>query len=84
MATRKPEAERHYQSAREYVLAYLREHGPTPAEQITDAARAAGAVPSEYRGFGIVFHQLFRERLIRHVDFCWRRNGRDSRIWDIR
>lgn len=73
-------------AARAFVLAYLRTHGASPGEDITDAAKAAGHRPHEDRAFGPVYATLARRGLIVTAGFCMRRKGNATaggRVWGL-
>jgi hypothetical protein len=53
------------QRARDFALAYLAAQGPSTAEDITDAALAAGVRPHDLRAFGPVYAGLARGGMIR-------------------
>lgn len=64
------------QRAREFVLAYLREHGPSAGEWLVDRAKLAGIVPdSSDKAFGAVLGGLSRDGLIVKHGYCERRKG---------
>lgn len=69
-----------------FVLAYLREHGPTPVEQIVDACKASGLTPANDRAFGPVFHRLSKHRQIKVTDYVKRSKGHGTgggNVWGI-
>jgi len=45
----------------EWIVAYLRRHGPCGSEVLTMRAKAAGHVPHDDRAFGSVYMRLARE-----------------------
>jgi hypothetical protein len=53
------------QRARDFALEYLASNGPSTAEDITDAAIAAGIKPHDLRAFGPVYAGLARGGMIR-------------------
>lgn len=62
--------------AAEFILNHLREHGPTPGEDITDACKAAGIAPlKDDRSYGPVYLALARKGLIVKNGHCQRRKG---------
>ena len=74
------------EAARAFVLTYLREHGPTPAEDVNDACRAAGITTKNAKAFGAVYGPLSRKGLIRKAGYCARRYGHATSggvIWEI-
>lgn len=73
--------------AREFVLAYLREHGPTNSERLTDACMAAGIAPvASTKAFGAVYASLSRRGLIVSCGLAPRARGHGSigaHIWTL-
>ena len=73
--------------AAEFILNHLREHGPTPGEDITDACKAAGIVPpKDDRAVGSVYMSLSRRALILKHGYCQRRKGNATAggvIWKL-
>jgi hypothetical protein len=69
------------QAACEFVLDYLRRHGPTASEAIVDAAVDAGHKPHDSRAFGYVFRVLASEGRIAKCGFATRRNGNVCSMW---
>lgn|SRR4051812_26637212 len=70
--------------AADFILGWLRRHGPLPGEDCTDAAKAHGFHPHDDRAFGAVYGALVRRNLIRHAGYCERRKGHGTaggRIW---
>jgi len=61
--------------AKEFVLRYLRQHGETSGETLTDKAIEAGIAPDNLRAFGGVYQGLLRKNLIVKVGTCKRRKG---------
>lgn len=69
-----------------FVLAYLREHGPTPGEQIVDACKASGLTPADDRAFGPVFHRLSKQRAITVTGYVKRSKGNGTgggNVWGL-
>jgi hypothetical protein len=72
--------------AQAFVLAYLKQHGVSSSEMITDAAKLAGIKPHEDRAFGPVYATLARTGKIVTAWFCARRKGHGSaggRLWRL-
>ena len=74
--------------AREFVLAYLRQHGATAGEVVTDMAIASGLRPHDPRAFGPVYAYLAnkKRRLIVCVDYVPRTKGHGTaggRVWAL-
>lgn len=72
--------------AREFILGHLLLHGPTPAEDLTDAMLAAGIVPHDRRAVGPVLLALARAGAIAKVGACRRRRGHGTsggNVWDL-
>ena len=72
--------------ARAFVLQYLRLHGASSGEDITDACKAAGIAPEEDRAFGPIYSSLSRSGQIECTGFCERRKGHGTaggRIWRL-
>ena len=68
------------------VLEYLRRHGPTPGEVLTDACLIAGIVPHDTRAFGPVYMRLSRRGLIVKAGTCIRRRGHGTaggHVWAL-
>jgi hypothetical protein len=71
--------------ARDFVLASLAD-GPTRAEVLVNAAKAAGFVPKDDRAFGGVFLSLSRKGLIQRVGVGKRSKGHGTSgglIWAL-
>lgn len=69
-----------------HVLQYLRDHGESSSEDITDSCKKVGIVPHDDRAFGSVFAHLAKKDSIRSVGFCLRRKGHGTsggRIWSL-
>lgn len=72
--------------AREFILSYLRQHGATSGEDVTDACKAAGITPHDDRAFGPVYMSLSKKGVIRRVGYCARRRGNmtaGGSIWEL-
>ncbi len=72
--------------AKAFVLAYLRGHGPTPGEGITDAAIKAGIVPEDLRAFGPVYMALSRTGKIVKAGMVARHRGHGTsggNVWGL-
>jgi hypothetical protein len=72
--------------AEEAILAHLRVVGRCSGEELTDIARARGAVPHDDRAFGAVFKSLAHRHAIRAVGYCERKKGHGTaggRIWGL-
>ncbi len=72
--------------AREFVLGYLRDHGPTVGEKITLACTSAGIKPHDDRAFGAVYTGLSRAKLIELAGYAIRERGHGggiNRIWQL-
>lgn len=73
--------------ARKFVVQYLKEHGPTSSEVLTDACKAAGIRPEKDRGFGGIYKGLHKDKLIEFVEHCKRRKGHGTgggSVWKAR
>lgn len=72
--------------AAEHILRYLKNHGVSNGEDITDSCKNAGLVPHDDRAFGAVFSGLSRRKEIVSDGFGLRRKGHGtsgSRLWKI-
>lgn len=72
--------------AREFVLRYLKEHGATPGEKITQAGTEAGILTAELRAWGPVYMRLVREGIIKNCGYCKRVLGNGTsggNIWGL-
>lgn len=72
--------------AADFVLSYLRNHGISSGELVTDAAKLAGIRPPDDRAFGPVYAGLARKGLIFCGGYCMRRKGRGTaggRLWRL-
>ena len=68
------------------ILAHLQAVGQCPGEDLTEIAKAHGAIPQDDRAFGAVYQSLSRRGLIKTVGFCLRKRGNGTaggRIWGI-
>lgn len=72
------------EGAAEFVLAYLRTHGPTAGEVLVDKASERYA-PHDGRAFGSVFLRLKRRGLIETCGFVRRAKGHGSPglVWQL-
>lgn len=74
--------------SREFILAYLRTHGPTSGETLVIACKAAGIVPvKDDRAFGGAFLSLSKKKLIVKVGDCKRARGHSGNggvVWGVR
>lgn len=74
------------ESARTFVLDYLREHGATPGEVLTDACESAGIVAHDSRAFGPVYMSLSRQGLIEKCGTVARTRGHGTaggNVWRL-
>lgn len=62
-----------------HMLAYLREHGVSSGEILTDSCKLAGIRSSDDRHFGPVFRRLLSAGSIRWAGACRRAKGHASR-----
>ena len=72
--------------ARQFVTAYLGEHGVTSGEELVDRAKAAGFVGHDDRCFGAVFATLAKRGVIRCAGYGQRSKGHGSaglRLWEL-
>lgn len=70
--------------AKKAILAHLDAVESASGEELTDIARAHGAIPHDDRAFGGVFQPLSRAGEIRMIGFCLRSKGHGTaggRIW---
>lgn len=73
--------------AGEFITNYLREHGETSGEDLTDACKQAGIVPHDDRAFGPVYHRLARTNVIEKCGTCIRKRGHGTsggHIWRLK
>lgn len=61
--------------AGEFVIQYLKDHGVSSGEDITNACRASGIAPHDDRAFGPVYMRLSRAKRIEKAGFCARKKG---------
>lgn len=69
-----------------FVLRYLRLHGESSGEDITDACKEAGIVPHNDRAFGPVYMALSRQGIIEKCGTAARRKGHGTSgatIWRL-
>lgn len=62
-----------------HILAYLKAHGTSSGELLTDSCKLAGIKSSDDRHFGAVFQRLIRDGAIRWAGSCKRIKGHASR-----
>lgn len=62
-----------------HILAYLKAHGRSSGELLTDSCKLAGIKSSDDRHFGAVFQRLLRDGAIQWVAPCKRIKGHASR-----
>ena len=73
--------------AREFITNYLKEHGETSGEDLTDACKAAGIAPHDDRAFGPVYFRLARTNVIEKCGTCIRKRGHGTSggsIWRLK
>lgn len=78
--------QRFREAAHTFIVNYLRDHGPTPGETLTDACLQSGIIPHDDRAFGAVYLVLSRSGIIRKVGLCPRRKGHATsggNVWDL-
>jgi hypothetical protein len=71
---------------RDFILQYLRAHGPTSGEVITNAAKRSGIRPKDDRAFGGPYNSLQKRGLIMVDGMVTRFKGHGSggaRIWRL-
>lgn len=74
-------------AALKFVVRYLREHGPTSGEVVTDAAKRAGIVPHDDRAFGPCYAALVRDGIIERHSYTRRLKGHGTggaSVWRIK
>ena len=65
--------------AYEFIVSYVREHGPIPGEAVTLAARCAGITPAnDDRAFGPIYQRALASNDIKVVDSTHRVRGHGS------
>lgn len=65
--------------AYQFIVSYVRDHGPVPGEAVTLAARCAGIKPAnDDRAFGAVYAKALRDGAIKVVDSTNRVRGHGS------
>lgn len=68
------------------ILNHLRTVGKASGEDLTNIARAHGAIPTDDRAFGPVYASLSRRGLIRTAGYCMRARGHGTaggRVWEL-
>ena len=77
----------HFQAtAQDFVVRYLLEHGPTPAEVLTMKCKQAGITSHDDRAFGPVYYGLVRRGVIQKVGMVRRERGHGTaggNIWAL-
>lgn len=63
----------------EHMLAYLRAHGTSSGELLTDSCKLAGIRSTDDRHFGVVFRTLLKRGLVRWAGDCRRTKGHATR-----
>ena len=74
-------------AAGDYMLDWLRKHGPTRAEELVNACKEAGHRPHSDRAFGSVIRALSQSKRIEVYGFAPRAKGHGTGsgfIWSIR
>jgi hypothetical protein len=69
-----------------FVLAYLKQHGPTAGERLSLACKQAGIVPHDDRAFGAVYLRLVRQSCIQRVGEARRERGHGTsggNVWAL-
>lgn len=72
--------------ARQFVINYLRRHGASPGEDITDACKQEGIRPHDDRAFGPVYNKLSRDGIIEKCGEAKRRKGHGTtggNVWKL-
>lgn len=72
--------------ARAFVLRYLRAHGPTAGEVLTEACKADGIKPHDDRAFGAVYMGLASRGLIVKAGSVRREKGHGTaggNVWSL-
>ncbi len=85
MATEAAQKTERLKKAREFVLTYLKQHGPTSGEVLTTACKQAGIKLTNDRVFGAVFSKLSRDRQIVTAGTVPRTRGHGSPgfVWKL-
>lgn len=74
------------EQAEDFIVTYLRTHGPTAGEALTSACVASGIKPHDERAFGAILMSLSRNGKIIKVGTCMRMKGHGTsggNIWDL-
>lgn len=74
------------EQASRYVMAYLREYGPTPGEDLSEACVKVGIVPHDLKAFGQVYMRLSRAGKIEKCGMVPRRRGHmttGGNVWRV-
>ncbi len=74
------------EQAEDFIVTYLRTHGPTAGETLTSACVASGIKPHDERAFGAILMSLSRNGKIIKVGTCMRMKGHGTsggNIWDL-
>lgn len=61
-----------------HIVSYLRKHGISSAEMLTDSCKLAGIKSGDDRHFGVVYRTLLREGVIYWAGPCRRAKGHAS------
>lgn len=73
--------------AKVFIIEYLRRHGPTPGEVLTDECKDAKIVPvNGDKAFGGVYLALSRRGIIHKTGTCLRRKGHATsggNVWGL-
>ena len=64
--------------AKAHIVSYLRKHGISSAEMLTDSCKLAGIKSGDDRHFGVVYRTLLAERAIYWAGPCRRAKGHAS------
>lgn len=84
MAAVDPDFKNH---AKEFIVNYLRDNGPSAGEVITIAAKNAGIIPNDDRSFGPAYFALSKANTIVKVGAVRRERGHGTtggNIWALR
>lgn len=79
--------EQFQKAAPKAVLEYLKTHGDSSGEAITDAVKAQDIVPHDDRAFGSVYHHLARQGKIEKRGYATRTKGHGTsggNIWGLK